>query len=77
MFSVCLCFLFVCVFCLSMFSVCLCFLFFFRAGTHKMLVRKANMEDPDQTADLGLLCLSVSFWQPTSVLNDSKYLWYS
>ena len=33
-----------------------------------MLVRIANMEDPDQTAsDLGLHCFSRPFWQPTCV----------
>ena len=36
-----------------------------------MLARIANREDPDQTAleqsDLGLHCLSRSFWQATSV----------
>ena len=34
-----------------------------------MLVRKANREDPDQTAssDLGLLCLSRLLWQATIV----------
>ena len=35
-----------------------------RAGIHKMLVRIANREDPDQTAeqsDLGLPCLSRHF----------------
>ena len=40
----------------------------FRAGIHKMLVRIANREDPDQTSspkqsDLGLLCLSMPFWK--------------
>ena len=36
-----------------------------------MLFRIANREDPDQTAssDLGLHCLSSSFWQATSVRN--------
>ena len=43
-----------------------------KAGIHKMLVRIRNREDPDQTAsseaaDLGLPCLSRSFWQATSV----------
>ena len=46
----------------------------FRAGIHKMPVRIANKEDPDQTAsqkqsDLGLPCLSWPFWQITSVPN--------
>ena len=36
---------------------------FIKIGIHKMLIRKANREDPDQTAlkkqsDLGLCCLS-------------------
>ena len=30
---------------------------------HKMLVRIANREAPDRTADLGLHCLSMPFWQ--------------
>ena len=34
-----------------------------RAGIHKMLVRIANREDPDQTA------LLILFWQATSVQN--------
>ena len=45
----------------------------FRTGIHKMLVRIENREDPDQTlkkqSDLGLSCLSRSFWQGTSVQN--------
>ena len=45
-----------------------------KAESHKMLVRKANREDPDQTAvqkqsDLGLHCLSRPVWQITSVQN--------
>ena len=36
-----------------------------KAEIHKMLINKANMEDPDQTAssesDLGLPCLSRPF----------------
>ena len=43
-----------------------------RAGIHKMLVRTANGEDPDQTAsasDLGMPCLSRPFWKATSVQN--------
>ena len=39
-----------------------------RAVIHKMLVRRANREYPDQTAsasDLGLRCLSRPFW-PTN-----------
>ena len=39
-----------------------------RAEFHKMLVRIAKSEDPDQTA-LGLPCLSRPFWQATSVQN--------
>ena len=40
-----------------------------KAGIHKMLVRIAKREDPDQTAssDLSLRCLSRHFWQATSV----------
>ena len=37
-----------------------------------MLVRKANREDPDQTASeaiWGLHCLSKPFWQAISVQN--------
>ena len=46
----------------------------FRAGIHKMLVRIANREDPDQTASaeavcLGLRCLRMPFRQATDVLN--------
>ena len=37
-----------------------------RAGIHKILVRIANSEDPDQ-ADLGLCCLSRPSWQTTIV----------
>ena len=33
----------------------------FRAGNHKMLVRIAKREDPDQQSDLGLYCLSRPF----------------
>ena len=47
-----------------------------RSETHNILVRIANREDPDRTAsedslksDLGLHCLSRSFWQATSVQN--------
>ena len=41
-------------------------------GIHKMLVRIANRTGPDQTvskkqSDLGLLCLTMPFWQATSV----------
>ena len=35
---------------------------------HKMLVRRANRKDLSQS-DLGLHCLSGSFWQATSVQN--------
>ena len=41
-----------------------------RAGIHKMLVRIANREDPDQTAAseaVGLYCLFRPFWQAISV----------
>ena len=42
----------------------------FRTGIHKLLVRLANREDPDQTAsDLGLHWWSWSFWQATSDQN--------
>ena len=35
-----------------------------RAGIHNIIARIANREDPDLTAsDLGLPCLSKSFWQ--------------
>ena len=40
-----------------------------RAGNHKMPVWLANREYPDQTADLGLLCLSLSFRQAICVRN--------
>ena len=46
----------------------------FRAGIHKMLVRIANREDPDQTASEEAVCsgsalFSRPFWQATSVQN--------
>ena len=45
----------------------------FRAGIHKMLVRIANREEPDQTAslkaDLGLPCRSRPFGQAASIQN--------
>ena len=42
----------------------------FRAGINKMFIGIANWEDPDQSAsDLGLHCLSRSFWQATSIHN--------
>ena len=40
----------------------------FRAGIHKILVRIANGED------LGLCCLSRSFWQATSVRNLRTFM---
>ena len=40
-----------------------------RADVHKMLVRIANREDPFQSADLGLHCLSKPFWQANIVQN--------
>ena len=53
---------------------------FIRAESHKMLVRIANMEDPNQTAseeqsDLGLHCLSTGmpFWQAMPVQNFRKF----
>ena len=45
-------------------------MFVFRAGIHKVLVRIANREDPDQMkkqSDLGLRSLSRPFWLATSV----------
>ena len=30
-----------------------------KAGIHKMLVRIANMEEPDKQSELGLLCLGL------------------
>ena len=36
------------------------------AGIHNMLVRTTIREDRDQTADLGLHCLSKPFWQAIS-----------
>ena len=54
-------------------------MFVIRTGIHKMLVRIANRQDPDQTAsvrlllkkqsDLGLCCVSGCVWQATSVQN--------
>ena len=45
-----------------------------RAGIHKMLVRIANREDPDQTAsDPGLRCLPMPLWQATSVRNFKTF----
>ena len=40
-----------------------------KAGIHKMLVKIANRKDPDQTANLGLRCLSRPFKQSISVQN--------
>ena len=41
-----------------------------RAGIHKMLIRIANREDPDQKqSDVSLSCLSKPFWQTPSVPN--------
>ena len=41
-----------------------------RGGIHKMLVRKANRQDPGRKqSDLGLDCLSKQFWQATSFQN--------
>ena len=49
----------------------------YKAGIHKMDVRIANREDPDQTAsDLGMHCLSMLFWQATSVWNFRKFTGY-
>ena len=45
----------------------------FRAGIHKMLVRIANRNDPDQT-NLGLHCLCMPFWQTTSVRNFRMFI---
>ena len=51
-----------------------------RAGSHKMLVKITNREDPDQSAspdqsdlvknqsDLGLCCLFCPFWQVTHII---------
>ena len=46
-----------------------------KAGNHKMLVRIAKREGPDQKKqfDLGLPCLSRPFWQATSVRNFRTY----
>ena len=46
-----------------------------RADIHKMLVRIANREDPDQTAsNLSLQYLSKTFWQTFSVLNFRTFI---
>ena len=49
-----------------------------RAGIHKMLVRIANREGPDQKkqSDLGLPCLSRPFWHGFSVRNLRTYTIY-
>ena len=52
-----------------------------KAGIHKMLVRMANMEDTNTVIrlllqDLGLHCLSVPFWQATSVQNFGTFTIY-
>ena len=51
-----------------------------RTGIHKMLVRIANGENPDQTASeesyLGLCCLSRPFWQATVVFEILEHLSY-
>ena len=41
-----------------------------------LVVPKANRENPDQKkqSDLGLLCLSMPFWQATSVRNFITHL---
>ena len=56
--------------------------FAIRARIHKMHVRIANREDPEQT-DLNVPCLSMPFWQATSVQNfeiftviQSNDIWY-
>ena len=43
------------------------------AGIHKMLVRMANREDPDQTY-LGLPCLSVGLFRRQEVLDILEQL---
>ena len=50
-----------------------------RAGIHKLLVRIATKEDPDQMLlqkhyDLGLHCLSRHFWQAISVRNLRTFI---
>ena len=70
---------------MSDYGKCSKFLFLFsdkllvsRAGIHKMLVRIANGEDPDQTqkqSDLGLRCLSRLFGTQL-LIEISKHLQY-
>ena len=56
--------------CLLTFFILLNKMLVIGAGFHKLLVRIANREDRDQKqSDLGLCCLSVPFWQATSVGN--------
>ena len=48
-----------------------------RAEFHRILVRIANREDPDQTqSDLGLHCSPRPFWQATSIKNFRTYIVY-
>ena len=71
--------LFLCITVKALKSQTLFFLFsnkmlLFRTGSHKMHVKIANREDPDQLllqrqSDLGLLCLSIPFLYQTSVRN--------
>ena len=50
----------------------------FGAGINKVLRRIANREDLDQTeSDLGLHCLTKSFWQANSVQNFRTSTVYS
>ena len=45
----------------------------FKAGIHKMLVRKANREVPGlmkKQSDLGLHCLSRPVWQATNMFPE-------
>ena len=53
-----------------------------KAGTHKMVVKIVNREDPDQTASsevcfLGMPCLSRLFWQAASVQNFRTFTVHS
>ena len=43
-----------------------------RAGIHKMLIRIANRKDTQKQFDLGLRCLTMTFWQTTSAGNFRK-----
>ena len=48
-----------------------------RAGIHKLFVRIANREEPDQTASLEAVCFgSRPFWQATSVQNFRTFTVY-